>query len=88
MANGPIKMLYVIGKGFTGYKLEALWDDSAFGLKHWYDFSRIAVVSDQAWVRAMVIMFKPFFHGQLRLFELSELAAAKDWITETKGTAA
>jgi hypothetical protein len=29
-------------------------------------------------------MFKPFFLGQVRLFELSELAAAKDWITDAK----
>jgi hypothetical protein len=46
MAKGPIKMLYVIGADFTGYELEALWDDSAFGVKHWHDFSRVAVVAD------------------------------------------
>jgi hypothetical protein len=28
-------------------------------------------------------MFKPFFHGEVRLFRLDELAAAKDWITGT-----
>jgi hypothetical protein len=43
MAKGPVRMLYVIGKEFTGFELEALWDDSAFGFKHWHDFSRIAV---------------------------------------------
>jgi hypothetical protein len=32
MAEGPIKMLYVIGKDFAGFELEALWDDGAFGL--------------------------------------------------------
>ena len=32
MAKGPIRMLYVIGKDFTGFELEALWDDSVFGL--------------------------------------------------------
>ena len=25
MAKGPIKMIYVVGKEFTGYELEALW---------------------------------------------------------------
>ena len=48
MTRGPIKMLYVIGKDFTGFELEALWDDSAFGLRHWHDFSHIAVVTDHA----------------------------------------
>ncbi|MEP7174518.1 MAG: STAS/SEC14 domain-containing protein [Aestuariivirga sp.] len=84
MAHGPIKMLYVIGQDFTGFELDALLDDGAFGLKHWYDFRHIAVVTDHAWMRAMVGMFKPFFHGDVRLFGLSELAAAKDWITNSK----
>lgn len=48
MSKGPIRMLYVVGKEFTGFELEALWDDGAFGFKHWHDFSRIAVVSNHA----------------------------------------
>ena len=88
MAKGPIKMLYVIGKEFTGFELEALRDDSAFGIKHWHDFSHIAVVSDNAWLRAMVSVFKPFFHGEVLLFRLSELADAKRWITDAKRASA
>ena len=81
MAKGPIRMLYVIGLDFTGFELEALWDDSAFGVKHWHDVSSIAVVTDHAWMGAAVNMFSPFFHGEVRLFRLAELPAAKDWIT-------
>ncbi len=80
MGHGPIKILYVIGKEFTGFELEALWDDSAFGIKHWHDFSHIAIVSDHAWMKTMIHMFKPFFHGNIRQFDLAELSAAKDWI--------
>ena len=60
MAKGPIRMLYVIGKEFSGYELEALWDDGKIGLKHWHDFSSRAGVSDQAWIRAAVHMVQPF----------------------------
>jgi len=81
IARGPIKMLYVIGRDFTGFALQALWDDTTFGLGHWHEFSRIAVVTDHAWMSAMVNMFKPFFHGEVRPFRLAELSAAKDWIT-------
>ena len=87
MAKGPIRMLYVIGEEFTGFELEALWDDGKFGLKHWHDFSRIAVVADQAWLRAAVSMFAPFFHGEVRMFGLSELGAAKAWIVDRKQAA-
>ncbi len=80
MGHGPIRLLYVIGPAFSGFKLDALMDDGRFGLQHWHDFSQIAVVSDHAWLNAMIAMFRPFFHGEVRLFSLGELAAAKDWI--------
>jgi Cu+-exporting ATPase len=85
MAQGPIKMLYVIGKDFTGFELEALWDDTSFGLKHWHDFSHIAVVADNAWLTAIINMFRPFFPGEFRLFRLAELPAAKIWVKGPKG---
>ena len=68
------------GEDFTGFEPEALWDDSVFGLKHWHDFNRIAVVTDHAWLSAMVKMLKPFFHGEVRVFTSAELPAAKGWI--------
>ena len=87
IATGPIRMLYVIGRDFKGFELEALWDDGVFGIRHWHDFSHIAVVTDHTWVTAMVNMFKPFFHGDVRLFGLAELPAAKDWISVRTKTA-
>lgn len=32
--RGPIRMLYVIGKEFKSFALEAMWDDAAFGVRH------------------------------------------------------
>jgi hypothetical protein len=81
IARGPIRMLYVLGKEFTGFELEAMADDGTFGLKHWHDFSHIAVVSDHAWLNATVNMFRLFIQGQVRLFSLADLPAAKSWIT-------
>ena len=87
MTKGPVKMVYVIGPDFTGYELEALWDDGAFGLKHWREFKRIAVVADQAWMRAAISVFAPFFPAEVRLFNLSELSAAKSWIVNPQRVA-
>ena len=83
LAHGPGNMLYVIGEDFTGFDLEALWDDAAFGVRHWRDFQRIAVVADQQWLRAAVSMFTPFFPGEVRLFPRSEMAVAKDWVAQS-----
>ena len=88
IAKGPIKMVYVAGPAFTGYQLEALWDHGVFGIKHWHQFKRIAVVTDSTWLRAAITMFCPFFPSEIQLFKVSELAAAKEWITrkENAGT--
>lgn len=80
LVRGPIKMLYVAGPDFTGYELEAMWDDAGFGMKHWRDFKRIAVVTESTWLRAAVTMFSPFFPSEIRLFKLDERAAAEAWI--------
>ena len=80
MGSGPVRMLYVIGPGFTGFDLRAMADDAGFGLRHLHDFNQIAVVSDHLALNAMVSVFKPFFHGEVRVFRLAELEQAKHWI--------
>lgn len=84
IVQGPVRMLYVADQDFTGYELEALWDDAAFGFKHWHEFKRIAVVTENAWLRAAITMFRPFFPCEIRLFGLAGLATAKDWILHTE----
>lgn len=83
-AEGPINILYVIRSDFTGYNLGALWDDGAFAIRHWRDFRRIAVVSDQAWVRAAVTLFKPFMPCEIRLFGRLELSGATTWVSSPR----
>ena len=81
VTKGPIKMLYAIGSDFKDFSLEALCDDAVFGMKHWHAFNCIAIVADHNWLRSMVCMLRPFFHGEVRLFGLSAVPATKDWIT-------
>jgi hypothetical protein len=83
MAKGPIRMIYVLRSDITDFALEALWDDSAFGMKHWHDFRQIAVVTDHSWLRSAISLFTPFFPGEVRMFKLVELQTAKDWICAT-----
>jgi hypothetical protein len=80
MAKGRIRMLYVLRSGITDFALEALWDDGAFGLKHWHDFSRIAVVTDHRWMRSAISLFTPFFPAEVRIFSIADVETAKQWI--------
>jgi hypothetical protein len=83
IAKGPIRFLYVFTSNFEGFEIGALWDDGAFGIKHWRAFSRIAVVGDQTWLHAAIAIFKPLFPCEARLFRLADLPAAKRWISNS-----
>ncbi len=41
-----IKMLAVIGPDFDGYSLQAAWDDTRLGMRHWSGFERMALATD------------------------------------------
>jgi hypothetical protein len=81
IANGPICLLYVLGKDFSGYEIGGLRDDSAFGIRYWRDFRRIAVVGDETWVRTTVRLLKPFAPCEVRQFSRLQLSAANAWVS-------
>lgn len=83
LAQGPVDMIYAFGEDFAGFDMEALWDDAVIGLRHWRDFHRVAVVADPPWLRGAVTMFSPFFPCEVRLFNRSDMAEARAWISQT-----
>jgi hypothetical protein len=78
-AHGKIKILFVL-EDFDGADLRAMWDDTAFGLKHWTGFTNIAIVTDLSWAQSMIAMFAPLIPAEVRVFNGSELSSATDWI--------
>ncbi|MGA8276962.1 MAG: STAS/SEC14 domain-containing protein [Rhodanobacteraceae bacterium] len=66
-----------------GFELKALWDDGTFGPQRCHQFSRIAVVTEQIWLRVAVTMLSSLFPSELPLIRLSELQGAKTWIVVT-----
>jgi hypothetical protein len=55
-------------------------DDSMLGVGHWKDFGRIAIVTDETWVRHMVQFFAPFVHGPVRVFSNAQVEDARRWL--------
>lgn len=78
--DGKARLLMRFGGDFDGYTYGAMWDDTRFGLAHWGDFEKIAVVSDTPWILSSVAMFAPFIPGEVKPFRLSDLAEAEAWI--------
>lgn len=81
-ARGKVKLLYWCGPEFKGFSAGAMWDDARFGVTHWGDFSKIAVVSDIKWVRQSVKLFAPLMRVPVQVFHNAEIEVAKRWIAE------
>jgi hypothetical protein len=65
-----------------GWDMHAAWDDLKFGLKHFSDFERIAMIGNREWEAWMARLCKPFTKTQVRYFDASEAESAWAWLRE------
>lgn len=69
---------------FSGWELDAAKDDLKFGMKHFNDFERIAIVGDKSWEHWMAVIANPFLSGEIHYFNRENLQDAWDWLREKK----
>ena len=74
--------LFVQLEDFHGEDLHALWDDLKFGLKHYSDFDRIAMVGERRWEKWLVQVSKPFTKAKMRYFDAFQVDDAWAWLRE------
>lgn len=74
-----VKLLEVV-KSFTGMSPRALFEDVKFGLNHYKDFSKAAVVTDKKWIDLLTKAIAPVAPFPVKVFELSEIDSAKEWL--------
>jgi hypothetical protein len=82
-AGEEVRCLCQLGPGFEGYEAGAVWEDiktgADYGLGHHKAWKRIAIVTDVDWVRHLSALFGWLSPGEMKLFGLDELEAAKAW---------
>lgn len=79
---GKIALLLVFGSDFAGYTAGAAFDDLRFGFRNFSSFRRIAIVSDNEWLRNGAAAMMYLMPGKSMGFSLDDLGAAKEWIAE------
>ncbi len=79
-AYDKLRLLYVFGEDYAGYKGEAMWDDTKIGMKEFTHFEKIGVVSDKKWIRRSIKTFGFLIPGEVELFNNDQLDEAKTWI--------
>ena len=80
--GGKLRFLYFAGPRFEGFELGAALDDITWGLRHAFDYEKIAFVSDNALFATAVRALGVLMPSKLKVFSNKDLAAAKKWLGE------
>jgi hypothetical protein len=83
VADGrKIRLLYLLGPEARDVEGDAMKADTGFRARHAQSFDRVAVVSDEDWMRPALRGLSFLLPGKARGFHVRELAAAKMWLAE------
>jgi hypothetical protein len=80
-AGHKLRLLYVLGPDSRGVEGDALAAGAGFRARHIGSFERVAVVSDEDWVRPALRSLSFLLPGRTRGFAVRDLAQAKAWLT-------
>ena len=80
--KGKINYLLILDTDVTNFSLGAWWSDLKLALKHFTDWNRVAIVTDQKGVEWFGNTFNFFIPGKSKGFELKELDEPIKWISE------
>ena len=77
-----------IAPDFASLGPGAVWADSKFGIGHYFDWDRCAIVSDVEWVKQMARFSELFgflWPGRYRTFPEANADEARQWIVKPYG---
>jgi SpoIIAA-like len=77
-----VRLLYLLGPDARHVEGDAVTADAGFRARHATSFDRIAVVSDEDWVRPALRVLSFLLPGKARGFAVRDLGAAKAWLAE------
>ena len=78
---GKINFLVCLETGMENYSLASFIDYLKISFKHFKKWNRMAIVSDQRWLRTVYEALSPLVHGEIRSYELEELETARKWVS-------
>ena len=79
-AGRKLRLLYLLGAQSRELEGDAMRADTGFRARHASSFERVAVVSDEDWMRPALRVLSVLLPGKARAFRVRELAEAKAWL--------
>jgi hypothetical protein len=75
-----VRLLYVMGAEAREVEGDAIKADAGFRARHATSFDRVAVVSDEDWVRPALRALSFLMPGKAKGFRVADIADAKAWL--------
>ncbi|MBC8445374.1 MAG: STAS/SEC14 domain-containing protein [Rhodospirillaceae bacterium] len=76
--HGKVRVYIDMGS-FDGWEMNAAWKDMAFGIAHWNDLEKLAIVGDAKWEEWTAAAANAMMHGTVRHFPVRDQADALEW---------
>lgn len=77
-----VRLLYLIGAEAREVEGDAMSTDTGFRVRHATSYERVAVVSDEDWIRPALRALSFLLPGKARGFRVRDLAEAKAWLAQ------
>ncbi len=81
-AGRNVRLLYLIGTAAREVEGDAMSADAGFRVRHATSYERVAVVSDEDWIRPALRALSFLLPGKARGFRVRDLAEAKVWLAQ------
>jgi hypothetical protein len=79
---GKINFLVLLETDFENYSGGAFLDYLKVSFEHFTKWNRMAIVTDERWVRKAYDMLSPLVYGVINGYELKQFEDAKEWVSE------
>ena len=80
--HGKVRLLYVLGTRLQEFEGDAVSENAKFVARHPTAFERVAVVSDEDWLRPAMRALSLLLPGQAKAFPVAQLPEARRWLAE------
>jgi hypothetical protein len=79
---GRVRILYTIGRDFSGVTVGAMWSDAKAIIRHLNAIERAAVITDVRWMTNLTRLFSVILHYPVKAYGPQMSVEAQAWIRE------
>ena len=79
--HGKLRLLFDM-TAFHGWNAGGAWEDFKFGVEHFADIERLAMVGEEKWQHGLATFCKPFTKATIQYFDHTKAAEARKWLAE------